>query len=241
MTSSIPKPKSVSTLELILGVHFSKISLLKTAVTHRSYAKVMNNPDIIDNERLEFLGDAILKLIVSNFLYQHYPNESEGFMTKIRSKVVSDRVLAQLAKEIELGQYIYMSYGEAQSGGANRESILANTFEAMLGALYLDQGYEIAEKVFLKYYLPHRDQLESQLLTFDYKSVLQEWTQAHQLGVPEYHLIKQEGPDHDSTFYIEVRITFQGKQYVCQGNSHSKKSAEQNAAKLLIQDLNIKI
>ena len=119
-------------------------------------------------------------------------------------------------------------------------SILANTFEAVLGALYIDQGYTAAEKMFLTYYLPQKEQLESQSLTFDYKSLLQEWTQAQQLGVPEYQLVKQEGPDHDTIFYIEVRVTYQGQEYVHQGKSNSKKSAEQNAAKLLIQALKIK-
>jgi ribonuclease-3 len=228
-------------LQSTLGITFKDQSLLKMAVTHRSYSKSIKSSKVGDNERLEFLGDAVLKLIMSQYLYHEYPNQSEGFMTKIRSKVISDKILSQLALSINLGHYIYFSYGEKQSGGASRESNLANTFEAILGAIYLDQGYVVTEKVFLNCYLSLKSKLDSQKIAVDYKSVLQEWSQARQLGVPIYSLIKTEGPDHEVQFYVEVSLMYESVTYATQGNSKSKKSAEQNAANALIKKLKIKL
>jgi len=231
--------RPVSQLEKVLNVTFKDLSVLEMAVTHSSYAKSLKEQKGRDNERLEFLGDAVLKLIVSNYLYHHYPNESEGFMTKIRSRVVSDKILSQLADSIELGKYLRLSYGEAQTGGATKVSNLANAFEAVLGALYLDQGLQTAETVFLSIFLSLKNQLESDSFAVDYKTLLQEWSQSEKLALPCYEVIKEEGPDHDKTFYVSVSVQKGESRYYAEGNAHSKKSAEQEAAKRLVDQLGV--
>lgn len=235
------EPKPVEELQEALGVTFSDISLLKMALTHRSYSKTMRSSKMRDNERLEFLGDAVLKLMMSRYLYRTHPEKCEGFMTKIRSKVISDKVISQLALRINLGDYIHFSYGEARAGGGSRVSNLANAFEALLGALYLDQGFEITKKIFLSCYLPLQNKFDDQNFAADYKSTLQEWSQALQLGVPSYTVVNKEGPDHQKIFYVEVSLDQAGKIHTAKGKAFSKKSAEQEAAKRLVEDLGIKV
>ena len=235
------EPKSVEKLQETLGVTFSDISLLQMALTHRSYSKSVHSPKVRDNERLEFLGDAVLKLMMSRYLYRKHPEKCEGFMTKVRSKIISDKVLSQLALRINLGNYISFSYGEARSGGATRISNLANAFEALLGAIYLDQGFEITKKIFLSCYLPLQDKIDDQNFAADYKSILQEWSQARQLGIPTYTIVNKEGPDHQKMFYVEVSLDQDGEMHSAKGNGSSKKSAEQEAARALIKDLGIEI
>ena len=234
-------PQPISGLEKKLAITFLNIELLKEAITHKSYAKLKSKKGISHNERLEFLGDAVLKLIVSNYLYTTYPDKSEGFMTKVRSKLVSDSILAQFATQIDLGSYIYFSYGEHQSGGATRLSNLANAFEAVLGAIYQDQGYQRAEQFFLRFYLPMKIELETERYFYDYKSVLQEWSQSKAGNIPTYTLIQREGPDHDSTFHVEVKLISDTHVHRATGVSRSKKSAEQEAAKVLLSQLKIQI
>jgi ribonuclease-3 len=234
-------PQPISDLEKKLGVTFSNIALLHEAITHKSYAKLKSNKGMHHNERLEFLGDAVLKLIVSNYLYNTHRDKTEGFMTKVRSKLVSDSILAQFATQIDLGSYMQFSYGEFQSGGAKRPSNLANAFEAVLGAIYQDQGYKSAENVFMRFYLPMKIELETERYFFDYKSVLQEWSQSKMGNIPIYTLIQREGPDHDSIFHVEVKIISDTNVYHAIGVSRSKKSAEQAAAKVLLTQLKIQI
>jgi ribonuclease-3 len=189
-----------------IGLGFKNKTLLTRALTHRSY--INENPHALeDNERLEFLGDAVLDFVVGAWLYHHYPEMTEGELTLVRTALVRTEQLAEFARQIDLGKAIRLGKGEIVSGGRSRNALLCAGFEALIGGLYLDQGIE-AVQLFFEPYLTHA---VSQILVEghprDPKSVLQEWTQARGLNPPEYQTIKEAGPDHEKVFTVEVTIS----------------------------------
>jgi ribonuclease-3 len=216
-------------LQKNLNYKFKNPNLLKLAMTHSSYANE-HKLDIVDNnERLEFLGDAILNLIVSQYLYKKYPNHPEGELTKIRAKVVCESSLAYAAKKIEVGKYLLLGKGEEATGGRERESILADAAEAIVGALYLDSDLETTNSILLSNF-------ESDIvhavakgdLFIDYKTELQEIVQKNGKSTMEYIVTKEEGPDHNKRFYMDVVVD---NKVIGTGRGRNKKDAEQMAAK----------
>ena len=219
-----------------ISITFNNTDLLLHALAHSS-ARVKNPLNqIINNERLEFLGDAVLKLIVSDFLFCHFVDESEGFLTQLRAQLVADKFLCQLARQIKLGDFLILSKGEENSGGRQRPSNLANGFEALLGAVFIDQGYQVATTFFHSLFSKESIQLEK-MNQVDYKSRLQEWCQKQGFELPVYELIEEEGPDHHKKFFVEVTILTATEKKVWKGYGFSKKEAEQHAAHQAMQDI----
>lgn len=219
--------RELSELEDILGIKFKDPSLLEQALVHKSY--INENPDfpLPFNERLEFLGDAVLDFFVSKRLYLISPPLSEGKMTKLRSALVCRDTLSKIAKEIKLGEFLRLGKGEEATGGRERASNLSGALEAIIGAVYLDQGAEAAEALIWKLLGNVWELALSGKLPPDYKSELQEFLQARGLPRPQYNLIKTEGPDHARKFTVEVSVM--GKT-LGKGEGKSKKKAEKEAA-----------
>ncbi|MFN3966231.1 MAG: ribonuclease III [Endomicrobiia bacterium] len=214
-------------LESILGIKFTNKHLLEEAITHKSYAIEKNKP--YWNERLEFLGDSVLSCVVADYLYSKFPDSPEGHLSRIKSQLVSRQMLVKLAKELNLGKFILLSKGEESTGGRTRESNLANAVEAIIGAIYLDKGFEMAKKFILKHIPSKQFSLET-----DYKSKLQEISQAKYKILPVYRVVSENGPEHDKNFIVEVKIK---NKILGIGKGKSKKEAEQQAAKEAIQKL----
>lgn len=210
-----------------LKLEFNNLELLKKAFIHRSYLNETKEENLSHNERLEFLGDAVLELLVTEHLFHKYPQRPEGDLTSFRSATVKTESLAETAMQIGLGEYIYMSKGEEATGGRTRPYILANTFEALLGAIYLDKGYESAQKFLEEFLFPKIQVIVEKRLDIDGKSKLQELSQEITSFTPIYELIDESGPDHDKTFTMSVQI---GNNSFGQGTGKSKQEAEQNAA-----------
>lgn len=220
-----PAPASFTALEKIIGVNFRKKDLLLQAITHRSAVK--ESQAYGHNERLEFLGDAVLELVTTEHLFRA-SGKSEGELTNMRSALVQGDHLAEVAKELGLGEYLYMSRGEEASGGRDKQSTLANAVEALIGAIYLDKGLDVARNFIEQRILQHLDDLLAAGKHRDEKSVFQESSQ-EKLGItPHYEVVSEEGPDHDKTFTSAVFI---GEEKVAQGSGNSKQKAEQAAAK----------
>ncbi len=211
---------------------FKDQQLITTALTHRSALNENISTATESNERLEYLGDAVLELATSEFLFEKFPDRPEGDLTAFRSALVRTTTLAQAATELGFGEKLYMSKGEEAGGGRTNEGLLANTFEAVIGALYLDQGFE-AVKTFLQNNLfPKFDEIYDKKLYKDPKSLLQELVQAQGHNTPDYEVIKEEGPDHDKVFTIQVVID---GQITATGQGKSKQNAQQDAAKQAIE------
>jgi len=207
-------------------VQFSNQSLIIRALTHRS--SINELPFLIgDNERLEFLGDAVIGLASAEFLYQRFPEKREGSLTAMRAYLVRKETLARFAQDIELGDYLLMGHGEDESGGRERDSILSSTLEAVVGALYLDQGQDAAKDFLLPFFWPELERLQTDQLTKDAKSRLQEWAQSELKQTPTYVTVATQGPDHDRVFTVEARIA--DKTYGV-GVGKSKQLAAQAAA-----------
>lgn len=215
-------------LEKKLGVNFKNKGLLKQAFVHRSYLNENPGSGLEHNERLEFLGDAVLELAVTEFLYKKYPQKPEGEMTNWRAALVNARMLTEIAKTCGFNDFLLLSKGEAKEGGKARAYILANTFEAFVGALHLDSGYEAAEKFIQKKVLPNLPEIIKQGLYKDAKSKFQEQAQEKTGITPTYKIIKESGPDHNKTFMIGVYL---GREAVAEGQGSSKQEAEEDAAK----------
>ncbi len=211
-----------------LGYEFKDPSLLETALTHSSYANELSCPS---NERLEFLGDALLGCVVSVLLYEKYPSYTEGDLSKIRSRVVSGANFAKYAEMLGLGEQIRLGKGEESTGGRERESNNANAFEALIGALYLDAGYE---KVFEMVSRLFRDAIEEDDFPRDSKTQLQEVSQSVFGKTPEYRVLSEEGPQHERTFTVEVRIS---SDLAGTGKGRSKRQSEQSAARDALRKL----
>ncbi len=209
-----------------LGITFQDQSLILRALTHRS--SVNEYPFLIgDNERLEFLGDAVIGFVSADFLYHRFPEKREGDLTAMRAYLVRKETLARFARDIQLGSYIIMGRGEKETGGSERDSVLSSTFEAITGAIYLDQGLDRATQFLIPFFRPELNRLQSDQLTKDAKSRLQEWAQAELKQTPSYVTVSASGPDHDREFTVEVRI---GGETYGTGVGKSKQQAAQAAA-----------
>lgn len=211
-------------LEQIIGYNFKNKDLLKQALIHSSYANEKKLGRLGCNERLEFLGDAVLELVSSDFLYKRFPNIPEGELTKKRASLVCEPALAYCARAFSLPQFLLLGRGEDMTGGRNRDSIVSDATEALLGAIYLDGGFEPARDFVLKFIL---NDIDNKQLFYDSKSILQEMVQENKEHTIEYVLINEMGPDHDKQFTVALKIN--GKT-TSQGTGHTKKAAEQAAA-----------
>jgi len=207
---------------------FKKPDILMQAFRHSSYVNEQTDSDLRNNERLEFLGDAVLDLAISHVLMELFHDSKEGDLSKYRATVVNEKGLCQVAQSLSLGDYLTLGKGEEATGGRKRPSILANTMEAMLGALYLDAGFEKTKEIIRRLFLPLLEEIETETSVNDYKSRLQEYTQEVYKTRPEYVLVGESGPPHDKTFSVAVHL--QGKTMAVD-EGKSKKEAEQKAAR----------
>src|ERR1035437_1501949 len=208
-------------------VIFKNKDLLKQAFIHRSYINENGATALSHNERLEFLGDAVLELIVTDFLYRKYPNYTEGELTALRSALVNAIIISEIASEIGMNDYLLLSKGEAKDSGKARMYILANTYEALVGAIYLDQGYDVTDKFITKTLLPKTEEIVNKKLWRDAKSLVQEKAQEFVLVTPAYKVLHESGPDHDKHFTVGIYF---GSDLITEGKGKSKQEAEQSAA-----------
>lgn len=224
----------IADLQKTLGVTFKRPALLEQALVHSSY--VNENPAYVagHNERLEFLGDAVLDFIVADKLYQDFPDLTEGEMTKLRAALVRRETLARLARSIRLGDFLYMGKGEEASGGRNKAPNLAGAMEAVIAAVYLDRGTRITQGLVIRLLREEWARVSRQGMHPDYKSGLQELAQARLQLTPAYRLVAEAGPDHDKLFTVEVRV---GAEVLGRGTGKSKKLAETEAARAALQKL----
>lgn len=220
--------KDIDQLYETLEYRFRRIELLEQAFRHSSFVNERKKSGLADNERLEFLGDAVLDLAISHILMEIFQNASEGDLSKYRALVVNEKGLFQVAKSLHLGDYILLGKGEKQTNGSGKPSILADTMEALLGALYLDAGFEKTKEIIHRLFLPLISRIDSVNRHSDFKSLFQEYTQEVYKSLPEYILMEDTGPAHDKTF--KVAVSLNGR-IVAEGSGKSKKVAEQMAAK----------
>ena len=206
-----------------IGYEFKDEQLLKQALTHSSYANEKHLKKLSDNERLEFLGDAVLEVVSSEFLFHTYPKLTEGELTKLRASIVCEPTLALCTEEIHLGEYLFLGKGEDHTGGRSRKSVLSDAMEAVIGAIYLDGGFANAKEFVLKYIMTD---IEHKHLFYDSKTILQEVVQGEHEQL-RYVVLEESGPDHDKTFTVGVLI---GDKQISTGKGHTKKAAEQEAA-----------
>lgn len=218
-------------LEETLGYSFKNKQLLCHALTHSSYANEKRCREM-SNERLEFLGDSILSTIISRYLFENYPDENEGTLSKTRAYIVCETSLARVARSIDLGKYLYLGNGEDKSGGRERDSILSDATEAVIAAMYLDGGMEVAEKWVLKTLSHITAEAAQNRATDDYKTMLQEKCQAQGKNTISYTVISEQGPAHNKEFTVEVRVD---GEVVGVGTGRSKKAAEQAAARKAVE------
>ncbi len=231
---TLTRPRSAEELAAVLGVTFTNPELLQQSLYHRSYLNEAVDREVESNERMEFLGDAVLGLIVSEKLYRDYPMLSEGHLSQLRALLVRWDALAQAAQRIELGSYLVLGRGEELSGGRNRPSNLAGAFEALIGAAFLDGGMAKARKLVLRLLRPDFDEIARRGVTADSKSELQHVAQTRWHQIPEYRLISSEGPDHAKLFTVDVCV---GDQVLGRGQGRNKKQAELNAARQALETL----
>ena len=224
----------LAALQEVLGVSFNDLSLLEQALVHSSY--INENPSFVpgSNERLEFLGDAVLGFVVAEKLYQDFPDLSEGEMTKLRSALVRRDTLARVAKAVRLGDYLYLGKGEEASGGRHKPANLARALEAVIAAVFLDQGSDIAGDFVLSLLKEEVARVISRSMGVDYKSQLQELIQSRQQLTPTYRIVEAIGPDHDKRFTVEVMA---GDAVLGRGSGKGKKSAETEAARSALEHL----
>lgn len=220
------KNLTLSNLEKSLGMTFDDRHLIETALTHSSYAKQFREADY--NERLEFLGDSVLQLVITEYLFKNNRNKSEGQLTKIRSLIVCENSLYEISRKLELSKYIRMSKGEELTGGRERVSIQADAVEALIAAIYLDKGFEVAKNFILENFKDIIAKAIENKIILDFKTKLQEYLQKDGEININYELLKYEGPPHRRKFFVNVQV---GNRIMGEGNGFSKKEAEQNAAK----------
>lgn len=216
--------KDLSIFEKVIDYKFKNIALLERALTHSSYCNEIKRLKNQSNERLEFLGDAVLELTVSDYLFEKYPEKPEGELTKLRASMVCEPTLALCARDISLGNWIMLSKGEEHTGGRNRDSITSDAMEAVIGAIYLDGGIECAKKYIYDFIL---NDIDNKKLFYDSKTLLQELLQKDSGVEPEYVIIGESGPDHDKHFVAQVICK---DTVIGQGEGHTKKAAHQAAA-----------
>ncbi len=220
-------------LQKTIGVTFNDQTLLKQAFIHRSHLNEAREIKT-SNERLEFLGDAVLSFLTSQFLYKTYPEEPEGILTNIRSSLVKTTTLAEIGRLLHLGDLLFLSHGEEASGGRTNQSLLADVFEAFLGAMYLDRGIDVCREYLEKYLFPLAADIVAKKTYVDYKSYLQEVVQETSRTSPTYEVVKSEGPDHARTFWVEARA---GDTVLGKGSGKSKQEAEQMAASAALEKM----
>src|SRR5512140_3312926 len=228
-------PETPAQMAERLGLSFSNPSLLIRAMTHRSFLNE-NSSAVEDNERLEFLGDAVLDFIVGAWVYHHCPEMAEGDLTRLRSALVRNEQLAEFARQLDLGRALRMGRGESASGGRDRDNLLGSALEALIGALYLDGGLPVVEKFMEPLLATVRERVIMRAEIYDPKSRFQEWAQSEKLGTPKYVTIAATGPDHAKVFEVEVRIK---DQTYGRGAGPSKQIAAQVAAQTALETLRI--
>ena len=221
-------PHDIKLLEKSLGYEFKDKKLITEALTHKSYKKPY------DNERLEFLGDAVLDLVVGEYLYKKFSKSAEGNLSKIRASLVNETGFDKLARFLNLGQYILLSNAEENNGGREKSSLLSNAFEAIMGAIYLESGLEVVNAIAINLIEKNHKEISLDSLFSDYKTLLQELTQSLFGITPEYTVVASRGPDHQKEF--EIAVSIQGKEYA-KAIGKSKKIAQQEAAKIAIDIL----
>lgn len=223
---------NLQTFEESIGISFEDSTLLRQAFTHRSYLNEHRGEAMGHNERLEFLGDAVLELISTHFLYEKFPDHDEGELTAYRAALVNAVTCAEVANELNMNDYLLLSRGEAKDEGRARAVLLANAFEALVGAIYLDQGYDAAKHFIEKHLFPKIDEIVKKKLWRDAKSAFQEKAQDAEGATPRYAVIRESGPDHDKQFVVGVYVK---EALVAQGNGKSKQEAEQEAARAALE------
>jgi ribonuclease-3 len=225
-------PVDYKKIEGLLGYNFNNRNHITICFKHRSYLTITREPSWHSNERLEFLGDAVLDLVVTEYLYNAFPQYREGELSKMKSVLVSRTVLAEIVLKMELGEYLLMNRGEEKTGGKKRTSNLANLYEAIVGAIYLDGGYTHAQKFIRTSLLNNHEELLCRKKYINYKSILLEYAQGKGFGTPHYKVMQEEGPDHQKEFLVEARITPNNQ---ASGKGSTKKNAEQQAAYYLLK------
>ncbi len=223
--------RQLNKLQNIIRVKFKDKSLLNRALTHRSFVNESGS-SLKDNERLEFLGDSVLALVVNEYLIKRFEEYPEGNLAKIKSVVVSEATLSKVAREIDLGGFIRMGRGEEHSGGRSRPSILANTLEALIGALYLDSGLKHSKRFVLSLLKGDIERIDSQAYYRDPKTTLQEYVQKKYRERPVYSVVRESGPDHQKEFTVGLSI---GGRDICQASGNSKRRAEMEAARIALE------
>ena len=221
-----------SNFEKKTKIVFKNKNLLEQAFIHRSYINENPSTKLSHNERLEFLGDAVLEVVVTNFLYKKYPSYTEGELTALRSALVNAVIISEIASSIGMNDYLLLSKGEAKDNGKARQYILANTYEAYVGALYLDQGIDVVDKFIHKSLLPKTEEIVSKKLWRDAKSLVQEKAQEFVNFTPAYKVLHESGPDHDKHFTVGIYF---GTDLVGEGKGQSKQEAEQKAAEAALK------
>lgn len=227
--------QTFSDLEKKIGIKFKDQKLLEKAFVHRSYINEHKNEGLLDNERMEFLGDAVLELAATKYLFDTCPENKEGELTALRAALVRGKNLATVAEELDLGKYLLLSHGEEKSGGRKKKYILANTAESLIGAIYIEHGYETAEKFIKKFILTGLEEIVEKGLHIDEKSLFQEICQDKEDFTPYYELVEDSGPDHDKKFVMGVYIR---EKLIATGTGSSKQKAENDAAKNALKVLN---
>jgi ribonuclease-3 len=229
------RTQELTFLQKQIGYTFRNISLLNKALTHKSYVNENSEP-LKDNERFEFLGDSVLDLIVSGYMTKAFPDFAEGTLSKIRAAVVNESCFAELARQMNLGRYLLLGKGEASSGGREKNSLLANAYEALAGAVYFDSNLETALELYLPVLSVEIAKYADTACFRDYKSELQEYTQTHFNCIPNYQIMNEKGPAHAKEFEVAVLVqeNVRGR-----GNGRSKKEAEQGAAKAALESFNL--
>jgi len=216
-----------------IGVSFNDPMLIRTAFTHRSYVNEHKNEQVSHNERLEFLGDAVLELVVTRFLFDRYPDKTEGDLTAYRAALVNTNTISEAATKLGMNECLLLSRGEARDTGRARQYILANTFEAVIGAIYMDQGYGVAHAFIEANIFPLADEVVKKRLWQDNKSRFQEAAQERVSITPSYNILKEDGPDHNKHFTVGAYL---GNDLIAQGQGESKQEAEQAAAHAALEE-----
>ncbi len=225
------RPIDFSKLEKKLGYKFRDKHYIFEAFCHRSFVNEQFDPSLKDNERIEFLGDAVLNLVIGHMLMQYYPDLKEGSLSRLRSNLVNESQFAGVSRALDLGSYIQLGKGEFQSDGWKKKSILADTFEAVIAAVYLDGGFDAAFNVIEKHFSSLLCNITDSDANNDYKSLLQELVQGTDRTTPRYTVIQESGPDHDKTFRVQLNVL----KLLTEGAGKTKKRAEQDAAKKALE------
>ena len=229
--------RSFLELEEKIGYTFQNKDLLKNSLIHKSFGNENKRYKNINNERMELLGDAVLDLVVTEYLYKNFTNLKEGDLAKMKSMIVSEPILAKISRELKIGECLLLSKGEQITGGRDRNSILGDVFEAVLGAIYLDSNFETVKQIVLKHITEYIEHINENEDILDFKTILQEFSQREYKLIPVYEVIAESGPDHKKTFEVSVKID---EEKTGTGTGKNKKTAEQSAAKQLCRKLGVK-